>query len=200
MLKTSALWILLGTVALAPSDWPMEKVKQSLIKLSVPDGKCSGVAVAKHIILTASHCIGEQMFVNTPTIDAIATLVEADKERWGLALIKVNIDLKPISVGNMPKVGEEIALIGYGMGAPEPWIFPSVHMNTQVDPEGDGPFLMASSNSLSGMSGGPVVNRKGQLVSVVIGGFTQESGLGQVGINAPFEDVKRMVERAKGAK
>ena len=40
------------------------------------------------------------------------------------------------------------------------------------------------------MSGGPVVDRKGRLVSIVIGGYAIGSELQTVGIDAPYARVK----------
>jgi len=69
-----------------------------------------------------------------------------------------------------PGIGDEVMSIGYGYGLERPFFRKAmVSDNAVMIPESGigGPFIGVDSGFIGGQSGGPVVNRAGEVVSIV---------------------------------
>lgn len=193
------LCTLLCTLAFAQS-WPVAKLRQSVTPIygNGPENNvfCTAAAISPTKLLTASHCVllvGGLDEWYTELVDI--RLVEVDKSLDGLAVFESDVphELKPLSLGKEPQLGDEVLLMGYGGQAPEAFALPGiVWSTTMLQPATNtGPFLWVSRIATEGMSGGPVVDRKGKLVSVVIGGFDKMT----IGYNSPYQAVADKFKR-----
>lgn len=134
---------------------------------------CTGFTIAPSTILTAAHCVGEQVLVDGYK----ATLIRADKY-YDLAVLKVPGSTRPSltlrDVVVLPT--EELIGVGYGNG----WVFPiAMHERVLVGSYSPTPSvpvgIITQGGYVGGMSGGPIVDLYGNVVGVV---QQSNSGLG----------------------
>lgn len=149
----------------------IDRVSASVIRIvgDNPDGTkylCSGVVVAKFSILTAAHCT---VGTNLET-DGHAALLLARNKYYDLALLYDPLTLKralPISQ-YPPERFETIYSLGYGWGSRRLFVLRGTVFLINNRPDDDAPPVMyIQDDAVHGMSGGPVVARNGQLVSLV---------------------------------
>lgn len=106
-----------------------------------------------------------------------ATVLATDRD-WDLAALAIwRPDVVPISLATeAPRRGDLLTIAGYGKG----WYRASAGQCTQyVSPGGNLPFEMIELDTAArqGDSGGPILNRRGELVGVLFGaGFGRTAG------------------------
>ncbi len=157
----------------AMSSWTSvaEKLQNStvFIEMSSPGekGSCSGFVIdeKKGYVLTAGHCDGEKI-----TVDGLQSYKMFKDERKDLMVLRVISGGRPALKlsKTMPDRGDEVASMGFGMGLEQPLFrvghISSNHLNIE---ELSGPFVMTDISQVPGMSGGPIVNTAGEVVSIV---------------------------------
>jgi len=155
-----------------------------------PQGFCSGFVIntAKKYILTAAHCDADKVLVNgTPSYRMFK-----DARKDLLVLRAANVeDMPAFKLASIdPKVGEEVAAIGFGF-ALEKAMFRISHISiANLDIEGlSGPFFVTDAGFMPGQSGGPVINDKGELVAIV------QRGSDGLGLGVGAEVIKDRVGR-----
>lgn len=166
MKKFIALLLLLATVSCAAAkditdkQGTLKRTLRSLVAVTHPaeDDKtyiCTGAVIdsARGWILTAAHCLGDDLEVN----DIPAQVVTTDGE---LAIVKVPVLLgPPIKIAKDVDLLDEVEAIGYGLGhltVLDRRI--SAIINNEVELDG---------TAVPGMSGGPIVNADGELVGIM---------------------------------
>jgi len=90
-----------------------------------------------------------------------------------------------------PKQGQEIASLGHGYGLEKPMLRVAHVANAEIelpDVEG-GPFVMIDAAYVGGQSGGPCINDKGEVVSIV------QAASNLVGIGVGAERIRSKVGR-----
>lgn len=180
--------------------WPVSRVRESAAPFyAVSEGRvkgqCTAVAIRPDVMLTASHCFlmikdATDWFVGEHRVFP----VEVDTSSEGLAVVRADrAILRPMSLGRKPRLGDEVLITGFGVNSPELFVFPGVvWSHTMKDPgDGKGPFMWLSFDAIEGMSGGPIVNRRGELVSLVIGGYASM----KIGYNATWDQVAEKVRK-----
>lgn len=168
--------------------WPMTRVLPSIVHLTLHNaqgfvkGECTAFGISKRTAITAAHCwtvtqrgIGEdpQMFAGETRVTTPLDFGPLDEA--GLMVVRADRDtFIPMRLGQKPVIGEEIAMVGHGFGAPQPLIWTGVVVSTHMLAPGETePYIMfVSPGSIEGMSGSPIVNRLGEVVGVTMGGFT----------------------------
>lgn len=144
-------------------------------------------------LLTAAHCDGGKMYVDNRPAEVVAKDVKKD-----LMVVRVeDLDRPAVKLAKEnPKVGDEVASLGYGYGFERP-MFRVAHIaddDTYIAEQGiGGPFMTIDASFVPGQSGGPVVNRAGELVMVVQMG-TQIAGFG-VGAEVVKDKMNRYFEK-----
>lgn len=200
------LTLILFTLAWVPLSglpapkWPIERVQQSIAKLTYTEkgGNCTAVAIGKNnVFITASHC---EPTVGGMIIDEWLTVRKLMREAGdlGVMVLKGEADKKfrPLELAE-PRIGTDILAIGFGDGAPVPLLFEGVYTHPDLLlPDGTATLSFFSSHGTYGMSGGPVIDRDGHLVSIVIGSF--EGGLQHITTGVKFADLAKIVQAWKG--
>jgi S1-C subfamily serine protease len=159
------LYIAVLSATLAAS-WPIDKIEPSLAKFyGGAEGQCSAFSIAPGKWVTAAHCLNGGPY--TLNRLHIATVTEAQPGNYGLAVLTSDFTAPALKLGDRPKRGEDVLQTGFGGGGPLIF-FEGVVVIPAVTFDG-APLQFTSALGMPGMSGGPVVNRKGRIVSVVIG-------------------------------
>lgn len=164
----------------------------------------------KKYYLTAAHCLPEDMEATaersktrmdqpSPTGmylwkeaipgvvtqgTAIVTRVLKVSSALDLAVLQANLGLPAIERGAEPRIGEEIIALGYMFGEPTPYLKAGNVANVKSVRGNDGTLhqlIIRTSAEIAGDSGGPVLNIRGRLVSIVHGGVRYRGQV--VGIN-----------------
>jgi hypothetical protein len=199
MMKRFLSALLVAAITLVPASaftaerWPLEKVFRSIARLDMEDGSCTATSVGGKygFYLTAAHCIpdeGSPYIAGRPGL-----LVEVDAVH-DLAVYSLmgQKGQPPIELGLSPQIGDEVLAVGYGGG----WDFPSVSpigvvfANNALPPwaQDEGiEYRFDSAVPTGGMSGGPVINRKGQIVGLV------KCGAQLTGCGPTYSAVARLV-------
>lgn len=152
---------------------PVVNAKLSVVKLYTPEGgQCSAFAVDPLTYITAAHCvIGEDEVYRIVTLYHKGTLAQAEvyavDPEHDLAAVKTNLMLAAgIKIGSQPKEEDSIAALGFPMDSP-------IVIAYYGDADGDYSGLFVRSprfyvrvKLIGGMSGGPMVDMKGRVVSI----------------------------------
>lgn len=141
-------------------------------KVKMHDYYCTAFPIDKNLMLTANHCIHDEMAVDNAKIERVSKY----DEYFDLALILVQTDLSPMKFRDEEvKVGEGLTGMGFANG----WEVPILIAQTVSIPrhpwdQGSTPMgLIVSPGYIGGMSGGPVIDKDGLVV-----GMCQRSGNG----------------------
>lgn len=156
---------LIATIAIAappPTLTPPQIIKQaitSLVKIDATfgegDGVCAGFVVdaPKHYILTAAHCVGENLKVD----GSPATVIGQNSD---LAIITTPTLTKPslAIAASTPERGEVVVTVGYGYGRLLSFVR---HVAGYEDAD-----LVLDAPEAPGTSGGPMLNSAGEVVAL----------------------------------
>lgn len=181
--------LILAALALTPlsasTDWVLlvEKLAKSTVYIENEEGACSGAVVNdavgekgdKDYILTAAHCEGKEIYVDKER--AFIKAKDVPNDLLVLEMLDTGKPALKVAKEN-PKVGEEIASLGYGYALEKP-LFRVTHVSAiQEIPELRGPFVFTDTTFVPGQSGGPVINAAGEIVMLVQAG-TNSVGVGK---------------------
>lgn len=183
----TCLFLFAGSRTLAAPDWTAaaKKASESIVYVESETGSCTGFVIVADVkgdrdrILTAAHCDGPKLYAD----DVPAKIVLKDSKRDLMVLEVDDLQRPALAVAaSNPKQGEEVGSFGYGNGLESP-MFRSARVSiasVQVPGIEGGPFVMVDAAYVSGMSGGPVINAAGEVVSIV----QRASGLVGIGVGA----------------
>lgn len=164
--------LILPLILLLSSAGP--RYEQAVVNLTGNEMQCSAVPIAPLTFMTASHCVANQtdftMFVdNWLRVRTVEVNAEAD-----IAVLVGTSDkgYQPVKLGKEPKPGDQVFIVGFGMGAPRPFVIDAVFMTEMKPPEGgEQTFGFLSRTGTIGMSGGPVLDKSMKLVGIEQGGY-----------------------------
>jgi S1-C subfamily serine protease len=134
------------------------------------EGACTGFVIQPNIVMTAFHCVENA----TLTADGHKASVVAINPLYDLALLTTNTGDRPALVlrDSGLRRGEHLTAIGYAGGTVLAQMPGTVMLlRERVEPD-LAPCIIASYLGIPGMSGGPVIDARGYLVSVVSRGIT----------------------------
>lgn len=192
-LVTFLLLALLALPTCAMSRWRVEAVLPSLVPLSIelPNGKhkaCTAFSIGPGLFVTAGHCMEGKA-----TVEGVPFQVIEEDEKADLAVLQARIALPPLSISQSPQAGEEYLAVGFPIGIGIPLHVPSVFQGDHTLLGKDGSVFVG--NSMPGMSGGPIVDRKGGVVSVILAGGAPSSSAQNIGFGARFTPLRKLVRK-----
>jgi len=158
-----------------------KQAKQITVLINSSNSKGSGVIINKsgnnYTVLTAGHVVGRQDKYEIITSDNQRHTVESVKKLPNVDLAVVNFtnnqNYTPAKIGNSDTSSEGTTV--YVAGFPKPTAAISESIYTFLDgrisanaskPLREGYALVYTIDTLPGMSGGPVLNQKGELIGI----------------------------------
>lgn len=187
--------------AIRAADWSalVKDLSKSVVTIERDDAgtSCTGFVINSKarrdendvdFVLTANHCFAEKLFADQAEAKVIAR--NTDKDLLVLAIEDSGRPALKLAADN-PKVGEDVASFGYGMGLEKP-LFRIAHVSaeTYIPYEGiGGPLFFVDGAFVGGQSGGCVVNTSGEVVMMVQRSSTS------VGIGVGAEIIRQKVGR-----
>lgn len=167
-----AVFLVAPSLALAPiAEWPLTRTTLSVAKITyVEAGNCTAFSINERqgYYMTAAHCLDQD---NPTFLDKSPVAILAFEEDDDLAVIRARVSRPALPLATDPEPGTELAAIGFGrrMVGP-PMISHGVMLPPTLMPGWPPRYygrLLMTANILFGMSGGPLINRSGRVVSVV---------------------------------
>lgn len=159
-------------------------------------GKASGVLVAKDLCVSAGHVVdfevGKKVVVilDNKSFDAVSVEINKGAD---IAILKVegNNTYSPVRVGGI--TSKKIVMRGYIYSEPHPVIrqIEGTLAGFGTDAEGGTTVYLFNGKPVPGMSGGPIYDEEGVLVSVC-SGYTDSYGVG-----GPGHIIKELLEKVK---
>lgn len=159
------------------------RVGHSLVRLTYPlpedpsqTAICTGIVIhqLRGYILTAHHCLNEGKIAGMVAEQQEPVRLLYTHEALDVAIISANIRTPAIRPQFRTVVGEDIAVFGYAYGLQYPMFrhlsVMSRHQRLPPNVLGDvssTKWFLLSHNMIGGMSGGPVFNRRGELVGLI---------------------------------
>lgn len=138
---------------------------------------CTGFQIQPTQILTANHCVHEDMRADGHTPKVLRT-----DGYYDLALLEVKESKRPLlSLRDYPlDRGEKLVAIGYANGFPLLTQLDVKVLQIAFTPNFDKipPGIYVSPGYIGGMSGGPVIDAYGQVVGMVQRGMEDNQGYG----------------------
>lgn len=128
----------------------------------------------KAIWMTASHCVGKEMFVGE--LYRVMSVDYQDDGDEGIAVFKTDPrtgdGIPALKLGAPPKRGDRIETRGWGRGFLN-FIFDGRVQVPSIFIEGIVPdLLLTTASGMEGMSGGPILDKDGKVISLILGGVT----------------------------
>lgn len=198
-MRRSLLALVSALLALAPrliaaDPWPgvVKHVESALVSVENSEGSCSGSVIdtARKYVLTAAHCDGSELYA-----DRVVAHVLAKDTHEDLMVLKVE-DLDPSRTAltlasKNPGIQTQVLSCGFGYALERPFYRSArIADNAIVIPGIAQTFIGTDAPFIGGMSGGPVVNDLGQIVSIV-----QRSDASALGIGVGAEMIRERVGR-----
>lgn len=178
----------------AVDQWPavVKQVESALVSVESDDGSCSGTVIdmARKYVLTAAHCDGKELYA-----DRVVAKVVAKDTHEDLMVLKVE-ELDPARTAltlaaKNPGIQTQVLACGFGYALERPFYRSARISDNAIVIAGIAQtFIGTDAPYIGGMSGGPVVNDRGEIVSIV-----QRSDGSALGIGAGAETIRARVGR-----
>jgi len=192
------LFTILTADVRAADRWPTRNILPSVVRIAVQFGESDGTCTAFSVsdtgrFVTAAHCAQGTVAIG----DTQLYLIERD-DVLDLALLQTNAGgLPALKLGAVPKPGDDTLAVGYPANSPKPLLIPTMYQG-QFDAWVDGGnFAIFAGNAIPGMSGGPIVNRSGEVISVILGGGNPAHPFQNVGFGVPYPALRKMLLKWK---
>ncbi len=136
---------------------------------------CSGEVIAPNRVLTAAHCVGTMM-----QVDGVASTLIAKDDTWDLALLSVKTSKPALPLRDEDVVRfEPLTAIGYAEGWNYLTVLSEKPFAINIQPITEMPVgIFVQGGYIEGMSGGPVVDKDGRMVSIIQRQVTEVVGYG----------------------
>lgn len=186
--------LLLALALSCPLLWPVARVEPAIQVLTVIDGTCTAFRIHAERWITASHCLTSGLVhAHIGELPVLETLEDL-KGDSGIAVLRTAPSKGPKLKVAFARRGEDVLVVGYGGGAPTVLFFPAVVQMEHVILNTD-PAQTYSAGGIQGMSGGPIINRRGDVTGVCLGSFVPSALPVAIGYGPTFEALKRLVSK-----
>ena len=138
-------------------------------------GYGSGITIGDNYILSSAHIVYNEKQLPFINDKHYAKVIKKDQNS-DLLLLKISNSTKPFKLANSIAIGEKVIIWGYPAGY-ESFIFGRVANFTEE-------IIFLDTKVIKGMSGGAVMNEKGELLGVFKGGIGEPDMLG-LAVNFP---------------
>lgn len=165
---------------------PQEGPRAAALRLEFKDGLCSGTAVARHTVLTATHCLEGDELAAINGRPAHVVHREDDGKDHSLLIVNIGFD-HFVQMGGQLIEGDEVEYWGNPAG------IPYLYRRGVVAGSVDGAYFVDAS-SWKGDSGAGIF-KDGKVVTVVTGVF-ERSSFGLM-VAYPMEFTPKQLERIK---
>lgn len=190
----AAIFLILPAEAAAPPSEYLKPLK-SIVKIHAltdegkPPSQCTAFAVNAITYITAYHCVEKQEEVHVFKENQIGLgIVYKTDKKNDLAMFRSNVMSEGLNLGSEPKLGDKLYFFGYPFDVPFPVFFEAFALGKQYIPPIDHTYFILNHPSYQGMSGGPVTNSEGGVVSVMQMGAPFISG------GAEYEALKKFLK------
>lgn len=158
-----------------------ERLAPSVVFISHDDVLGSGVVVAKGLVLTNAHVVGKAQTVDVVLHDgrkAKGKVLERAANDVDLALVSIPFDDAPIAETTFEStlhVGAWVGAIGHGVGSL--WSFNVGMVSNLYDGKSQREVFQTQIPLNPGNSGGPIFDRRGVVVGIVVAGISGANNL-----------------------
>jgi S1-C subfamily serine protease len=145
----------------------VDKAQQSVVYIQNTEGRCSGFMIAPHRVMTAKHCVGEAL-----TVDNKPATVLRMSEELDLALLEAEVKRPLLTFRDAPiHRWEHLTAIGHAFGWPRDADITALQViviftSQPIEPDSANGMIVQG-QFIGGMSGGPIVDQDGKVVSIV---------------------------------
>ncbi len=149
----------------------IEDAVKKVVTVSTDVSSATGFVIAEDgYIITNYHVVSDSSIINVNTYDSknyAAEVIGTDVEK-DIAILKADFDLKPFELAdsNGVQVGEKVIAIGNPLGLAftvTEGIVSAVH---RTGPNGLNSYIQTDVTLNPGNSGGPLINKKGQVIGM----------------------------------
>jgi len=184
----------------ASSELTKQLISQTVSIVMVDNGigSCSGTIIAEneknHYVLTAKHCIGinEEMYVEHNKVLYITTSIADD-----IALIIVDGKIPNKTVAKLAEQSANLGDTVHHVAYPSGIIYKRSGKVTRITND----WVWFNFKAIGGCSGGGIFNKKGELVSVLWGGFRYPKKDAPIkSVAEPLKDIKIFLSTITGNK
>lgn len=176
-----------------------DRLAPTVVYISADRAMGSGVVVAPGLVLTNAHVVGKGSTVDVVLHDGRKTqgaVIERGSDEADLALVRVpllDVPTAALSVESRLKVGSWVAAIGHGRGSV--WSFNTGMVSNLYDGRAAREVFQTQIPLNPGNSGGPIVNRHGQVVGIVTSGIESANAINfGIDVNVAFRSLKGLRE------
>lgn len=162
-----------------PAADPLASVVPSLVRVTTPADASGAYAAGTGIIIDAGWVLTNQHVIESAPTGLVTTMyadghssagkVVASDADLDLALVSADTgDQQPVTWGEEGRLqpGSLLFAVGFAGGAREPIPASGHFVGTQVDPHTGQAYILSDVQLLHGDSGGPLLNRCGQVVGI----------------------------------
>lgn len=140
----------------------IQRWQESAVLVRVNNGAGTGIVVAPNLVLTVAHALDGEMFILGKPIK----MLKVDKEN-DLLLFRTEHTFKHWLklADELPKIGEEVFIIGHGWNNRDKKMLQLLTFGKISKRENGNIWIDAK--VIPGFSGGPVINKRGEVVAMV---------------------------------
>ncbi|HEY2149614.1 MAG TPA: serine protease [Vicinamibacterales bacterium] len=186
-----------------PSAMPLEdvieRVMPGVVRVETSTSRGSGFFVRSTLIVTNAHVPGDARTVTVTTQSGqhLPGRVLQSSEKYDVAVIQVGSSSQesvavPLGQSAQLKLGQGIVALGWAEGPDQSTVRRGVITGLRTD--GARQLLQTDTAPHPGDSGGPIVDRTGQVVGITT--FRYKDG--SAGLAVPIDDVKAFIQAASG--